>query len=97
MLAEEGKDVADKIILKGGKAAFRHMNVSNWAEVKQTFTDIQDKFQKIDVLVNNAGIAGVNKPTHEITEEEWDRVINVNVKGKRLQGLVEVHQNLASH
>ena len=35
----------------------------------------------IDVLVNNAGIAGANKPTHEITEAEWDRVQRINVKG----------------
>ncbi len=35
----------------------------------------------LHVLVNNAGIAGVNKPTHEVTEEEWDRVQAVNVKG----------------
>jgi len=33
------------------------------------------------VLVNNAGIAGVNKPTHEVTEEEWDHLMAVNVKG----------------
>jgi NAD(P)-dependent dehydrogenase (short-subunit alcohol dehydrogenase family) len=33
------------------------------------------------VLVNNAGIAGVNKPTDEMPEGEWDKVMNVNVKG----------------
>lgn len=81
VLDDEGKSVADKISLGGGKAAFWHMDVANGAEVNQTFADIQQRFQKIDVLVNNAGIAGVNKPTHEITEEEWDRVININVKG----------------
>lgn len=31
--------------------------------------------------MNNAGIAGTNKPTHELTQEEWDQVQNVNVKG----------------
>ena len=36
---------------------------------------------RVDVVVNNAGIAGANKPTHEITEEEWDRVQAINVKG----------------
>ena len=35
----------------------------------------------LDVLVNNAGIAGANKPTHELTEAEWDRVQAINVKG----------------
>ena len=81
VLDEEGKDTADKITLSGGKAAFWHMDVANGAEVKQTLSEIQQRFKKIDVLVNNAGIAGVNKPTHEIAEAEWDRVIDVNVKG----------------
>ncbi len=45
------------------------------------FAEIHNQFGKIDVLVNNAGIAGVDKPTHEIAEDEWDKVINVNVKG----------------
>jgi NAD(P)-dependent dehydrogenase (short-subunit alcohol dehydrogenase family) len=39
------------------------------------------RFGGLDVLVNNAGIAGVNKPTHEITEAEWDHLMAVNVKG----------------
>ncbi len=81
VLDDAGKDVVDKITLNGGKAAFWHMDVSNGSEVKQAFAEIQKNFQKIDVLVNNAGIAGTSKPTHEITEEEWDRVININVKG----------------
>ncbi|MBI2401092.1 MAG: SDR family oxidoreductase, partial [Deltaproteobacteria bacterium] len=41
----------------------------------------KDRFGRIDILVNNAGITGVKKPTHEITAEEWDRVMNINVKG----------------
>ena len=49
-------------------------------------TDILDGEDKetageIDVLVNNAGISGADKPPHEITEEEWDKVQDVNVKG----------------
>ena len=39
------------------------------------------KHGSLDILVNNAGIAGVNKPTHEITSEEWDATIAVNLKG----------------
>jgi NAD(P)-dependent dehydrogenase (short-subunit alcohol dehydrogenase family) len=49
--------------------------------VKKTFADIRQRFGNIHVLVNNAGISGVSKPTDEITEEEWDRVMSVNVKG----------------
>jgi NAD(P)-dependent dehydrogenase (short-subunit alcohol dehydrogenase family) len=63
------------------KASYWHMDVSNEEEVSATISDIVSKWGRLDVLVNNAGIAGVSKPTHEITEEEWDRVQAVNVKG----------------
>jgi NAD(P)-dependent dehydrogenase (short-subunit alcohol dehydrogenase family) len=44
-------------------------------------TSVNKEFGKIDVLVNNAGIVGTTKPTHEISEEEWDRLMTINVKG----------------
>lgn len=77
----EGNKVKEKINNEGGIAEFWHMDTSREADVNKVFTEIIKKFGKIDVLVNNAGIAGVNKPTHEITEAEWDRVTNINVKG----------------
>ena len=48
---------------------------------RNVFSEINKEFGKIDVLVNNAGIAGVNKPTHEVSEAEWDALMAVNVKG----------------
>lgn len=77
----EGQDVVDEIAAFGGTAKFWHLDTTKEKEVKSVFADIAREFGKIDVLVNNAGISGVDKPTHEITEEEWDKVINVNVKG----------------
>jgi NAD(P)-dependent dehydrogenase (short-subunit alcohol dehydrogenase family) len=81
ILDKEGQDVTDQIQKSGGTAKFWHLDVSNEKEIQKVFADIQKTFGKIDILVNNAGIAGVSKPTHEITEEEWDRVMAVNVKG----------------
>lgn len=78
---EEGKNVIAEIEAFGGIAKFWHLDTTKEKEVKAVFADIVSEFGKIDVLVNNAGISGVDKPTHEITEEEWDKVINVNVKG----------------
>jgi NAD(P)-dependent dehydrogenase (short-subunit alcohol dehydrogenase family) len=77
----EGQEVVKRIKNKGGVAEFWHLDVSNEKEVKKTFADIHSKFGNISILVNNAGISGVSKPTHEITEEEWDKVMAVNVKG----------------
>lgn len=76
-----GEKVVEEIEKGGGEAAFWHLDVSKEKQVEQAFVDVCQKFGKIDALVNNAGIAGASKPTHEITEEEWDKVMSVNVKG----------------
>lgn len=76
-----GQQLVEHISQLGGTARFWHMDTGNEQQVKQAFSEINQQFGKIDVLVNNAGIAGVNKPTHEITEAEWDALMQVNVKG----------------
>jgi NAD(P)-dependent dehydrogenase (short-subunit alcohol dehydrogenase family) len=78
---EKGKQLVSKIKEFSGEAEFWHMDTVNEEEVKNVISGVKNKFNKIDILVNNAGIAGVNKPTHEITSEEWDKVIAVNIKG----------------
>jgi len=77
---QAGKDTATTICSQGGKAEFWHMDVTNETNVEQVFNSVAGKFSHIDVLVNNAGFIGSNKPTHEMTESEWDKVMNVNVK-----------------
>ncbi len=81
ILDQEGQKVVDEIKGLSGTAKFWHLDVSKEKEVRNVFADIAKAFGKIDVLVKNAGISGVSKPTHEITEEEWDQVMAVNVKG----------------
>jgi NAD(P)-dependent dehydrogenase (short-subunit alcohol dehydrogenase family) len=49
--------------------------------VQKTVHQVVRHFGRLDVLVNNAGVAGVNKPTHQISEKEWDWVQAINVKG----------------
>src|ERR1700722_16966256 len=93
-LAEEGALVAITDVLdaagaatvaaiekNGGQAAYWHLDVSKEAEVKRVMSEIAAKWGKIDILVNNAGIAGTNKPTDQVTEEEWDKVMAIDVKG----------------
>lgn len=78
---DEGRLVVREIEKAGGTAAYWHVDVGNEAEVSSVFTEVRKRLGEITVLVNNAGIAGANKPTHELTEEEWDRVQRTNVKG----------------
>jgi NAD(P)-dependent dehydrogenase (short-subunit alcohol dehydrogenase family) len=78
---EEGKKVAEDIRKNGGDAEFWKLDISDEEQVKSVITEVVEKFGKVDVLVNNAGIGGASKPTHEYTEEEWDKVMDINVKG----------------
>jgi len=61
--------------------AFHNMNVTKAADWKATMGAAVDKFGKVDILVNNAGTSYRNKPTVEVTEDEFDKVFEVNVKG----------------
>lgn len=74
----EGERLAERI---GARARFWLMNTAREREVENTFAAIAEAFGAIDVLVNNAGIAGASKPTDQVSEAEWDAVMAVNVKG----------------
>ncbi len=76
-----GREVVAEITARGATAAFWQCDVSSEMQVERAINGAAARFGHVDVLVNNAGIAGPNKPTHELTEEEWDRVQAVNVKG----------------
>jgi len=78
---EAGREVAEEIRRQGGKAEFYRLDVSSEEEVKEVMAAVAEKFGRLDILVNNAGIAGINKPTDQIPEEEWDKVIRVNING----------------
>jgi NAD(P)-dependent dehydrogenase (short-subunit alcohol dehydrogenase family) len=78
---ELGAAAADEIKASGGWARYFHMDVTSETNVKQVCADVYGTLGSIDILVNNAGITGAPKPTHEITVEEWDKVLNVDAKG----------------
>jgi len=81
ILDAEGNALIEEIKAMELIAEFWHLDTSNEANVKQVLTDINEKFGGIDILVNNAGISGINKPTDEITYEEWNAVLKINVNG----------------
>ena len=78
---ENGQRVAKEVQAEGGTAGFWHMDISREKEVEKTFADIYEKYGRLHILVNNAGITGYRKPAHKTTSEEWDRVMDVNLKG----------------
>ncbi|MEZ5367061.1 MAG: glucose 1-dehydrogenase [Bryobacterales bacterium] len=81
VLDDEGQKFVGELNAEGLKAVFFHLDVAIEGQVKDVFARVYERFGRLDVVVNNAGIEGVNKPTDQILEEEWDRLFAVNVKG----------------
>ncbi|OAA53616.1 3-oxoacyl-[acyl-carrier-protein] reductase [Niveomyces insectorum RCEF 264] len=57
------------------------MDVQQYDQVKAGIAATVARFGRLDIAVNNAGIGGSGKPTHEVDEEEWRRVINIDLDG----------------
>ncbi|MFH1823779.1 MAG: SDR family NAD(P)-dependent oxidoreductase [Candidatus Firestonebacteria bacterium] len=72
--------VVKEIKDKGGKATGKKVDISKIDEVQKMVKEIIEEFGYIDILVNNAGIYEI-VPLLEITEEKWDKMMNVNLKG----------------
>lgn len=77
---EAGEDILAEIQKEGGRADLINCNVANQKAVKSAFESIYRKDGKIDILVNNAGIAHVGNVLNT-SEEDFDKLYHVNVKG----------------
>jgi 3-oxoacyl-[acyl-carrier protein] reductase len=79
-LLPQGQAVADGINASGGKAEYHSISVTDKAAVEDLFKQVNAKYNKIDILINNAGITR-DRTLEKMSEEEWDVVIEVNLKG----------------
>ncbi len=77
---EKAEETAKEIESIGSKAIAIKVDVANLKDVERMVESILEKFGKIDILVNNAGITR-DKLILRMTEEDWDAVLNVNLKG----------------
>jgi NAD(P)-dependent dehydrogenase (short-subunit alcohol dehydrogenase family) len=79
----DGKGAVEAVQKAGSKAVYVKTDVSKQKECDAMAKEAADRFGKIDILVNNAAIFGdiVLKPFTEVTDEEWDRAMAVNVGG----------------
>ncbi|QLG44740.1 SDR family NAD(P)-dependent oxidoreductase [Costertonia aggregata] len=73
-------EVEEEIKNDKGKAHSFQMDVASVESINHTFKQISDRFHKIDVLINNAGL-GCNHSALDVTESDWDEMMNVNLKG----------------
>ncbi len=76
-----GKDLADEINETGGSARYWNLDVTDENRIEEVFAEVNETFGAIYGLVNNAGISGVDKPTDQVTKEEWEQVMKINVDG----------------
>jgi NAD(P)-dependent dehydrogenase (short-subunit alcohol dehydrogenase family) len=76
-----GQETVKMIKDSGGEAVFIEADVSKTADVQRMVNATVEAYGRIDILFNNAGINGPLVRTAEASEEDWDRIININLKG----------------
>ena len=64
----------------GGKAAVFPLNVTDVTQIGEVFQAVREHFGRLDIVVNNAGL-GAGHPAIEVTESDWDQMMDVNLKG----------------
>lgn len=93
VVREEGEETVRLIRDRGGEAVFIHCDVSKQAEVAAMVDATVATYGRLDCAFNNAGI-GMRRSTIDLTEDDWDRVIDVNLKGVWLCMKFEILQML---
>lgn len=79
LIKEKGEETMKLIKEKGGEAIFIQADVSKASDVQEVISAAMKKYGRIDILCNNAGIPSFGSVI-EMSEEDWDKVINVNLK-----------------
>jgi len=90
----EGEETVELVRAAGGDGLFVKADVSKSAEVEALIQKAVEKFGRMDIAFNNAGIEGVWVPIVRQSEEDWDRTIAINLKGVWLSLKYEIRQML---
>lgn len=89
-------EVSAEIERLGGSAVALPCDVADEQAVQQLVADVEDRLGPLDAAFNNAGIMGAYKPIVELTSEEFDAVIGINLRGVWLLARAEIRAMLAS-
>ena len=91
--AANGQPVVDDIVASGGDAVFVQCDVSVEADVTALVGATVERYGRVDILVNNAGVNFV-KPFEQVEPEDWDRVVNVDLRGTYLCSRAAIREML---
>ena len=80
LLEEEGRRTQEEVESAGGEAMFVPLDVVDEAAAKQAVQQVVERWGRLDILINNAGITR-DRLLLRLTQQEWDAVLNVNLKG----------------
>ncbi len=92
---EAGNETAQMARSAGANARFTRVDVANYADVQAMVAKAVQTYGRLDCAFNNAGIDGRGGRIHECTEENWNRVISINLTGVWLCMKAEITQILA--
>lgn len=92
---DEGEEAAHEVAAAGGEALFARADMSKPAEIEALVRRAVGAFGRLDCAFNNAASEGALKPTADFEEEEFDRIVAVNLKGVWLCMKHEIRQMLA--
>ena len=79
-ISDRSQATVDEIERQGGKAFFSRCDVSKAEQSREAVRKALEKFGSVDIVVNNAGVAGM-EPAENVSEDEWDRILAVNLRG----------------
>jgi 3-oxoacyl-[acyl-carrier protein] reductase len=72
---------ATQILEAGGKTEVIPCDVSVLHQLEYAAARVESSFGRLDILVNNAGVGGFHDPLHTMPPDEWDRILNTNLRG----------------
>ena len=81
ILETEGRQVVKELVDGGAEAIFVRLDVTSESQWNQAVSSTVERFRRLDVLVNNAGVSAGTMMVEDTSPEEWDRVMDVNAKG----------------
>jgi NAD(P)-dependent dehydrogenase (short-subunit alcohol dehydrogenase family) len=74
-------ETAQSIISAGGKTEVIPCDVTVLHQLEYAAARVDSTFKRLDILVNNAGVGGFNEPLHDLAPDDWDRILNTNLRG----------------